>query len=141
MESKRKPSYANLRKSAEKALSEASRKAKSDEYTGQRFQLQKRVVDTEITSRRVDIALRKKLSGRVFWLTVAWLCSMQLLVLFEGFRLLSFQLSDTVLLTLIGSTTASIVGLLAWIVRYVFILGASGLVADSASTEKPTPLD
>ena len=41
-------------------------------------------------------------------------------MLLHGFPCISFKLSDTVLATLIGSTTASVLGLFAIVANYLF---------------------
>jgi len=70
--------------------------------------------------RELDLALlQKKIFARyILWLTIGWVFAVLMVVIGKGFGWL--QLSDTVLVTLIGSTTADIIGLLYIIVRFIF---------------------
>ena len=51
---------------------------------------------------------------------VSWLCGVFIVIVLSGFNLFSFKLSTTVLTTLIGSTTASVLGLFAIVANYLF---------------------
>ncbi len=68
---------------------------------------------------------RKKYSNRVYWLIVVWLLGIGACILAQGisipnFTLFSFALSDSVLIALIGGTTATVVGLFLVVVRSIF---------------------
>lgn len=66
------------------------------------------------------IELKEKFSKQIFYLTIGWLIVVLAIVVFKGYELFGFDLSDNVIMTLIGSTTANILGLLVIILKYVF---------------------
>jgi hypothetical protein len=78
----------------------------------------------ELESRKQDIELRGKFSRRIFSLIVVWLLIVLMIVIFEGFHTTicthDFKLSDNVLLALIGSTTANVLGVFIIVVHYLF---------------------
>ena len=63
---------------------------------------------------------RKEYASRLFWIVVVWLVSIDVIVLLHGFSHFPFTLSGAVLTTLIGSTTVSVLGLLAIVANYLF---------------------
>jgi hypothetical protein len=71
-----------------------------------------------------NLTLRRKFARRVFLLTAIWLAIVVIIILFAGFRATyqthQFQLADNVLLALIGSTTANILGIFVIVVHYLF---------------------
>lgn len=70
---------------------------------------------------------RNKYAPRLYKLTVWWIVAVLVLVIAAGFRLRvlgrDFILSDGVLMTLVGSTTATVLGLFAIVTRYYFSNG------------------
>ena len=73
-----------------------------------------------------DLEARKKYAKDVFKLVVSWLLAVLVVVLLDGFALeyaafpLGFDLSDKVMMTLLGGTTVNVLGILAIVVRYLF---------------------
>jgi ABC-type Fe3+ transport system permease subunit len=78
-----------------------------------------------------EVTARRKYSWRVYRLVVLWLAFVGLVVLMQGFDSFSltlgevsisykFDLSNEVLIALITSATASVIGLFTIIVRYFF---------------------
>jgi len=71
-----------------------------------------------------NLKLRRKFARRVFLLTSLWLAVVVVIILLAGFRATykshQFQLADSVLLALIGSTTANILGIFVIVVHYLF---------------------
>ena len=66
-------------------------------------------------------AQRKKYADRIFVLLVVWLCTLVVILILSGFSTLTgFNLTDTVLMTLIGSTTASMIGIFLIVANYLF---------------------
>ena len=74
----------------------------------------------EIASLVQDREQRKEYAGHVFLLVVLWLAAVGMIVLMHGAKNCAFALSTTVLTTLIGSTTASVLGLFAIVANYLF---------------------
>jgi hypothetical protein len=70
-----------------------------------------------------DIDERKKYAHRTFCLITCWLGGVFLLVLFQGFdgtATSQFYLDKTVLVTIISSTTASVLGIFIVVMHYLF---------------------
>jgi hypothetical protein len=84
-----------------------------------------------------DMAARRVYARQIFTLIIGWLSAILLVLLLHGFsskpaplflfhglgsqwKIGSFQLSDSVLLALIGGTTASVLGLFAIVAKYFF---------------------
>ena len=69
-----------------------------------------------------DIKLRKKYSGKLYFLVSIWLAAIFLLLLLQGFVGVHgyFALSDKVLITIIGGTTINVLGLFAIVANYIF---------------------
>lgn len=74
----------------------------------------------EITHARQDQEDRRKFSRRVFGLALGWLLLVLAIVVFNGFSLWSFSLSDQVLIALLTTTTANIIGTLVIVLNYLF---------------------
>lgn len=84
-----------------------------------------------------DMAARRVYARQIFTLIIGWLSAILLVLLLHGFsskpaplflfhwlgsqwKVSGFQLSDPVLLALIGGTTASVLGLFAIVAKYFF---------------------
>ncbi len=67
-----------------------------------------------------EISLRKKSVNYVAWLLIGWVASIVLILLFDGFKLWGFDLSDQIILSLIGATTANIIGMFIIILKSIF---------------------
>ena len=74
----------------------------------------------EIDDLDQDRDQRRTYGSRLYWLIVGWLSVIGVIVLLHGFICVPFKLSVTVLTTLIGSTTASVLGLFAIVANYLF---------------------
>src|ERR1700686_2511228 len=72
---------------------------------------------TQTSGLTQDIAERKKYAGFFFCLSCAWLLAIMTILLLQGFGSLwfwkvPFKLSDGIVLTMIGSTTVNVLGIL-----------------------------
>jgi hypothetical protein len=74
----------------------------------------------EIESLKQDTKQRKGYAGRIFWLNVAWIAILTLVVLLSGFQGTRFVLPTSVLLALVGTTTLNILGTLYIVAQYLF---------------------
>ena len=63
---------------------------------------------------------RKKYARRILNLTCAWIFAVFALLLLDGFAWKGFHLSDSIILTALGTTTANIVGVLVIVAKYFF---------------------
>jgi hypothetical protein len=64
--------------------------------------------------------LRGEYSKKSFWFLSLWVSFVFLILFLEGFSIYGFDLSDTVLAVLVGSTTVSAIGLVGIVVRGLF---------------------
>jgi hypothetical protein len=90
------------------------------ELENERLKLENERLQSETLTIDQDRSERQKYAHRVFCLVVAWLFAMGLVVVAQGLDLGGFALSDAVVLTLIGSTTASVVGIFLIVAWYLF---------------------
>jgi hypothetical protein len=78
---------------------------------------------TKIRGENQNIEERKKYAHRTFCLICAWLTSVFLLLLlqgFEGFPASRFVLDKTIIITVVGTTTASVLGIFIVVMHYLF---------------------
>ncbi len=97
------------------------------EIPDSRTELESKTLESEELKARIaklnqDIELRKKYSGKLYWLISIWLIAMFALLLLQGFLGINgyFNLSDKVLITIIGGTTINVLGLFAIVANYIF---------------------
>ncbi len=74
----------------------------------------------ELESLKQDIEHRKLYSGRIFMFVSVWVLLVMFAVFAQGWSFGQFQLSDKVLMTLIGGTTVNVLGLFAIVANYLF---------------------
>lgn len=97
----------------EEKVYEERQKRKLAEIAGEKALL-------ENLSLKQDIEARSDYASRIFWLIVVWLFAIFLVLIFEAWELFGFQLSDSVILALIGGTTASVLALFVVVAKYLF---------------------
>lgn len=89
---------------------------------------QKEMHALERQSVRQDIRERKKYANKIFWMISVWLVAVFLLLILCGVEhwrccgneMFSFKLSDSVLLAIVGGTTANVLGLFIVVANYLF---------------------
>jgi hypothetical protein len=108
------------------ALKEAGQSTTPDAFSSVELQSNDlmRFVE-EVKSLKQDRTERKGYASKLYFLVLIWLGVILFLVFMQGagfipFSSLSFNLSDTVIITLISSTTANIAAFLLIVVRYLF---------------------
>jgi hypothetical protein len=82
-------------------------------------------VEAELAGLRQDTAERKKYASRFFHLSCAWILIITTILLLQGFGSFwfgkcPFKLSEPVVLAVIGSTTANVLGILFVVANYLF---------------------
>jgi hypothetical protein len=78
------------------------------------------IKDAELVSLKQDIDLRRKFAWAGYWMNIGWLVAILLIIVSAGFHFYRFGLPDSVLLALIGTTTANVLGVLYIVMRYLF---------------------
>lgn len=101
-------------------LSNADENTPSDEAAYSK--LLQREKKESIKGKAQDRKQRKSFASKIYWLTIAWLCVIGFMLIFQGFLgpLGCFHLSDRVLITLISGASINIIGLMAIVIRYLF---------------------
>ena len=75
-----------------------------------------------LEGKRQDIEARKEYANKIFILISVWLGCMIVIILLSGFgsKCEYFKMADSVLIALITTTTASVIGLFAIVANYLF---------------------
>jgi len=73
-----------------------------------------------IQDRQQDREQRKEYADKLFILIKYWLIALLAVLLINGWGILWFELSDAVLLALVGGTTANVLGLFLIVLYYLF---------------------
>lgn len=80
----------------------------------------------EVRNARINNKLREELPDRLWWLTILWLASVLLILLFSGIQHDAFpgffflKYDPSILIALITSATASVLGLLIILLNYLY---------------------
>jgi hypothetical protein len=90
----------------------------ADAQTAEQLNQQRYGAQTE--GQKQDIQERKKYARLFFYLSCAWLVAIVAIILLQGCRPFSFKLSDSIVLAMIGSTTANVLGILFIVAKYLF---------------------
>jgi len=67
-----------------------------------------------------DIGQRKEFGNKIYWLVVFWVIGILIMPASQGFGIFGFNLSEKVLITLIGGTTLNVLGIFVIVARYFF---------------------
>ena len=111
----------------------------ADQQTENLYDEEARSLENERLRAEVDDLIqdreqRKTYGNRLFGLVVVWLIVIGLVILLHGFAFVPFELSVAVLTTLIGSTTASVLGLFAICLLYTSPSPRDGLLSRMPSS-------
>jgi len=63
---------------------------------------------------------REKLAGRIFGLVIAWLFLVIAVLIVDGYAICGFKESDQVMMLLLGTSTANVIGLFVIILKYFY---------------------
>lgn len=74
----------------------------------------------EIESLKQDREQRKHFAIHIFYSVRAYMLLIFIVLFVQGFNIFNFSLSDTVLVTLLGTTTVNVIGIFAFVARYLF---------------------
>jgi hypothetical protein len=76
-------------------------------------------LETDNQGKKLDNELRKKFSNHIFWLLFFWLFSVIAIICLHGLNIM-FCTTSVIITTLLGSSTAGIIGLFWLVARYIF---------------------
>ena len=82
--------------------------------------LERQELEAQIDQTRSDTKAREKYAPWIFGLVVCWLLAVVGIVLLQGFSPQGFSLANSVLISFITSTTASVVSLFIIVAKYLF---------------------
>jgi hypothetical protein len=90
------------------------------EYREAKWRTENELLVEKLEGQRQDRSQRKDFAVRIFWFVCAYMACVFLILVFSGIKGNGFILSDAVLVTLLGTTTATIVGVFNFVARYLF---------------------
>jgi hypothetical protein len=93
---------------------------KDPKYVAEKNDYELQEKEAKLSDYKQDIQLRKSFSERIFWLFVTYLAVIILILVASGLTRIDFVLSDNVLIALLTTTTANIIGVLIIVARYIF---------------------
>lgn len=76
--------------------------------------------EEDLERKKQDRYQRKTFALRIFVLLCIYLLVVGILLALSGFSCISFSLSDTVLITLLGTSSANVITLFAIVTKYLF---------------------
>ncbi|GAB1264263.1 hypothetical protein [Aurantivibrio infirmus] len=100
--------------------------SQEQQYNEQQQQLAIREKDQDLKFKKSAHKARIKYAKKVYVVVIFWLIAIALLVLANGITFLDpyFSLSDKVVITILTSTTVTVVGLFATVLKFLF--GSNG---------------
>ena len=103
----------------------SSEDEKDVELTEKEFGIRKKQHELDLLreineSNKQDRTQRKEFSGKIFILLSVFISIVLLIVISCGITPLCFTLSDTILITLLTTTTVNVIGIFLFVVRYLF---------------------
>jgi hypothetical protein len=112
--------------SEEEDFSEADYRPNPEDDAKTRAELEAERLQEQVFDLQSDRAFREKYAPKILRLIQVWLSVVVAILLLDGVGIpserwrVTFDLSDQVLLALIGGTTASVIGLLVIVITYIF---------------------
>lgn len=102
-------------------LVEAPSKNADPETAQEEQALELRRQKAVVKSIEADTAARGTYANRIFCLVLGWIMAVFLVLFLEGYRWFGWQpLPEHVVITLVGTSTISILGILASVIAYIF---------------------
>lgn len=74
------------------------------------------------------IKMRRRYGNVILFLTFLWIIAVLVVVFMQGYSAKGFALSDSVLMLLLGTTTANVIGLFIIVANYLFPKNARDLL-------------
>ena len=74
----------------------------------------------ELRSNIQDREERKKFAKKIFWLLISFIIATLLILLLVGFAYLNFSLNDAVLITMLSTMSANVIGIFIYVAKYLF---------------------
>lgn len=77
----------------------------------------------ELKQREQDREQRKLYAIRTLWFLIGYMTLVFAVLMFSGFKACGFNLSDGVLIAIVTTTTANVIGIFAFVMMYLFNTG------------------
>lgn len=90
-----------------------------DEY----LDLERAKQAAQVEELQAQIEYRKRYAGRIFIFVSLWILAIFAVMLADGWGLWGLEIADPVMVTLVGGTTASVLGIFAIVANYFFPKG------------------
>lgn len=97
-----------------------SKKRKAQPSSGEKDYLEGEKKRALLVGLIQDIQQRKEFGNKIYWLIVFWVIGILVLLSCQGVGVFDFNLSDKVLITLIGGTTLNVLGIFVIVAKYFF---------------------
>lgn len=109
-------------KKKEKSQEESTNLTKDDEkkLRLEAYKIQNDISREELEGKQQDRTLRKELGNKIYDFVSFYMFFVFFILVLSGIRCNSFTLSDTVLITILGTTTANVIGVLIIVATYYF---------------------
>ena len=88
------------------------------DYERREKELTLKLKDEQLQGQKQDREQRRQFAEKIFWVVVAYLAAVIIIVILNGFKVLCT--SDPVHITLLGTTTANVITLLVIVAKYLF---------------------
>lgn len=89
-------------------------------YQEEKWRTENELLAEKLKSQQQDRDQRKDFALRIFNFVSLYMFGVFLLLVMSGIGTNDFHLSDTVLVTLLGTTTATVIGVFNFVARYLF---------------------
>jgi len=89
-------------------------------YEIAKLQAELDIIQTERDILRDERKERKEYTGKIFYLIVYWLCTILLLLILDSID--EIDISDNVMIALVSGTTASVIGIFHFALKYIYRL-------------------
>lgn len=89
-------------------------------YQEDKWKTENKLLVEELEGKKQDREQRKVFASRIFDFVSLYMFGIFFILVLSGINCNGFCLSDTVLVTLLGTTTATIIGVFNFVARYLF---------------------
>lgn len=73
-----------------------------------------------LRSLKQDTDERKRYANKLFWFLIVYMIMVFSILFFQGFSVSSFHINDKVAIALISTTTANVIAIFIFVVKYLF---------------------
>lgn len=89
-------------------------------YLEQKWETENKLLIEKLEGQRQDRDQRKEFAMKIFVSVSFYMVGVFLVLVLSGWKGIKFGMSDPVLITLLGTTTATVIGVFNFVARYLF---------------------